>query len=36
MSDIGITCRICGRLFVGNKCPHCGWEVLNEKIKKMK
>jgi RNA polymerase subunit RPABC4/transcription elongation factor Spt4 len=33
MGEIGITCKRCGRLFTGNKCPYCGWEVLSEKPK---
>jgi len=36
IGEVGKTCPRCGRLFVGNKCPFCGYEVLPEVVKRVK
>jgi len=36
MGKIGIACKKCGRLFTGNKCPLCGWEISAENFKQIK
>jgi len=28
MGEIPKVCPRCGTVFLGNKCPKCGWEVL--------
>jgi hypothetical protein len=34
--EIGKTCPKCGRFFLGNECPDCGWKVLEEIPRPMK
>jgi anaerobic ribonucleoside-triphosphate reductase len=33
IGDIGKACPRCGKFFLGNRCPNCGWEVLEETAK---
>jgi len=28
IGEIGKTCPKCGKFFIGNKCPYCGFELL--------
>jgi len=28
IGQIGKTCPRCGKMFTGNKCPYCGYEIL--------
>jgi rRNA maturation endonuclease Nob1 len=30
IGEIGKTCPRCGKIFLGNRCPNCGWEILEE------
>ncbi|MDI6825657.1 MAG: hypothetical protein QMD36_00460 [Candidatus Aenigmarchaeota archaeon] len=30
IGEVGKTCPRCGKFFLGNECPNCGWKVLEE------